>query len=156
MSDNGLSDYAYEVKNREPHLTLASLEKLDLATIQSIMKKLSVHYAPIKLNISSISSFLGSPIITLNPVKTLELTAFHADLHGKISNYIAPFSAYLPQYWVPHLTLANRVAEDKLASAYFHCLYHCPPISGQLTGIKLIKIGNGQVEDIYEVPLKMV
>ncbi|MBP2620650.1 2'-5' RNA ligase family protein [Streptococcus panodentis] len=154
LSINNLSNYAYEVDNREPHLTLASLERMELPAIQLILNKLAKQYSVLDLNFSSISSFLGSSIVTLNPVKTPKMTAFHAELHGEIEVYVSEFSPYLPNNWVPHVTLANRIEYKKLSQVYLFCLEHCPPITGTITGLKLIEVGNdGQVEELYEASL---
>ncbi|EHG12582.1 hypothetical protein HMPREF9682_01422 [Streptococcus intermedius F0395] len=41
LSVNSLSNYTYEVVDREPHLTFSSLEKVDLADIQLISEEMA-------------------------------------------------------------------------------------------------------------------
>ncbi|EGV08283.1 2'-5' RNA ligase family protein [Streptococcus constellatus subsp. pharyngis] len=91
------------------------------------------------MNFSSISSFLGSSIVTLNPVKTSELTAFHAELHKKIASYVDQSSSYLLENWVPHVTLANRVPKEKMGSALPSLFYSLSICIGNPDGIKTDK-----------------
>lgn len=155
MSDQNLSHYAYEVYNREPHITLASFETTNLkAVIEKLRIILSKYsYQPVTFN--HLSTFLGSRMLTLNPVKTVELSRFHQTIHQALSLDVEFLPLYIPQNWVPHLTLANRISEDKIALTYKYCLERCMILSSHIISVKIIKINQtGQVTTLYDYQLK--
>lgn len=156
LSENNLSHYAYEVENREPHITLASLEGVgsDIEQLCFILENALEKQESLAVDVGMIGSFFGGRIVTLNPVKSPELTVFHFNLHQKLTAYVSDASNYAPDYWVPHITLANRIDDEKIAPLYAYCLEHCEPLSGFIRKIKLIEIRDEKrVVDIAEINL---
>lgn len=152
LREKGFSAYAFQKKNMFPHVTLASFENCDLPSLMVKMEKLVSSHLPLSLNASAIGSFLGTNIITLNPIKTAELSQFHAEIHQKLAGYVDENSLYAPVNWVPHLTLANRVDENTFLSAYDYCLKEVAPLSGQLIGLRIIQLDeNQEMEVIYQI-----
>lgn len=79
------------------------------------------------------------------------MSKLHFDIHQQLSDYLSKDSLYSPNNWVPHLTIANRIAEDKMAKAYHYCLKHLSLSEGKVIGIKLISITpDNQVQDIFQ------
>lgn len=152
LKEKGFSDYAFQKKNMFPHVTLASFEDCDLPSLMAEMDRLVSSHLPLSLNASAIGSFLGTNIITLNPIKTVELSQFHTDIHEKLAGYVGGNSLYAPANWVPHLTLANRVAENTFLPAYNYCLKEVAPLSGQLVGLRIIQLDeNQEIEVICQI-----
>lgn len=149
-----LSHYADEVENREPHVTLASFETEDINVWVEKLRLCLSSYSRLSLHFNQLSSFLGARILTLNPIKTLELSQFHLAIHQVLAEAVSSASLYHPDNWIPHLTLANRVPEEKFVRAYAYCLERLRPLSAQMIAVKVIKIKeNKQVETIFDYPL---
>ncbi|UVF02722.1 2'-5' RNA ligase family protein [Streptococcus equinus] len=152
LSDAQLSQYAYEVTDREPHITLASFD--EGTTKDDIIKgleTLTLPDKPIDISFTSIGSFINANIIFFSPIKTPQMSKLHFDIHQQLSDYLSKDSLYSPNNWVPHLTIANRIAEDKMAKAYHYCLKHLSLSEGKVIGIKLISITpDNQVQDIFQ------
>lgn len=151
LKDLSLSDYAYQVKDRKPHITLADFET---DAIEEVLEKLTgkLHLSlSLDLPLQSIGSFLGSSIVFLSPTKTPELVKLHEQVHDLLGKLIASDSQYAPQIWVPHLTIANRIEEDKLAMIYTYCLKNLNMTRGQINALKVIAIDEqGQVKEICQ------
>lgn len=155
LREKGFSHYAFEKENMEPHLTLASLWEVNMPVVQQILGQLVDEFFPLELPFSAIGSFLGQSIITLNPVKTPALVHLHSTLHQQLVEYLPVYSLYAPQYWVPHVTLANRVQESHFLQAYQYCLSRCEHFAGFIVGFKLIFIHDNQsISDIYSISVE--
>lgn len=79
-----LSDYAYQVKDREPHITLADFET---DAIEEVLEKLTgkLHLSlSLALPLQSIGSF-----VFLSPTKTPELVKLHEQVHDLLGKLIA-------------------------------------------------------------------
>ncbi|WP_423831888.1 2'-5' RNA ligase family protein [Streptococcus equinus] len=152
LSDAQLSQYAYEVTDREPHITLASFDEgTPKDDIIKSLEDLTLPNSPIDISFTSIGSFINANIIFLSPIKNQQITQLHSNIHRQLGTYIDKNSLYSPNNWVPHLTIANRIAEDKLDKTYHYCLKHLPIFKGKIVGIKLISITlNNQVQDVFQ------
>lgn len=152
LSDAQLSQYAYEVTDREPHITFASFDEgTPKDDIIKSLEDLTLPNSPIDISFTSIGSFINANIIFLSPIKNQQMTQLHSNIHRQLGTYIDKNSLYSPNNWVPHLTIANRIAEDKMAKAYHYCLKHLSLSEGKITGIKLISITpDNQVQDIFQ------
>lgn len=152
LSDAQLSQYAYEVTDREPHITLASFDEgTPKDDIIKSLEDLTLPNSPIDISFTSIGSFINANIIFLSPIKNQQMTQLHSNIHRQLGTYIDKNSLYSPNNWVPHLTIANRIAEDKLDKTYHYCLKHLPIFKGKIIGIKLISITlNNQVQDVFQ------
>ncbi|WP_367006257.1 2'-5' RNA ligase family protein [Streptococcus sp. ZY19097] len=70
LKDMSLSDYAYQVRDREPHITLADFETIAVEEVlESLGDKLNLTL-PLELSFQAIGSFWGSSIVFLGPTKT--------------------------------------------------------------------------------------
>lgn len=152
LSDAQLSQYAYEVTDREPHITLASFDEgTPKDDIIKSLEVLTLPNSPIDISFTSIGSFINANIIFLSPIKNQQMTQLHSNIHRQLGTYIDKNSLYSPNNWVPHLTIANRIAENKLDKTYHYCLKHLPIFKGKIIGIKLISITlNNQVQDVFQ------
>lgn len=151
LKDMSLSDYAYQVRDREPHITLADFETIAVEEVlESLGDKLNLTL-PLELSFQAIGSFLGSSIVFLGPTKTPGLAKLHKHIHDLLGQLVAVDSQYVPEVWIPHLTLANRIDEDKLTQVYAHCLNNLEMTRGQITAIKVIATDEqGQVKEVCQ------
>lgn len=146
----GLSDYASQVTGRDVHLTLASFETEEIGEVADAIEDFLSGYTALELHFNHISTFLGSSMVTVNPVRTPELLDFHCGLHQLLAAQLSPESLYNPQHWIPHVTLANRILPEKLSDVYTYCLGHFGKSCAQMASFKVIAIdGKGQVSTVF-------
>lgn len=151
LSQLGLSQYAYEVDNREPHMTLASFDIEDPKLFIEQLQTTLTGQPPIDLTFNHLSSFVGMRIVTLNPIKTPALVDFHQNLHREFQFDQLEESLYNPEDWIPHITLANRIADENISKVYHYCLETLTPITSKMTSIKLIEIEEcGKIKSLFE------
>ncbi|WP_394405212.1 2'-5' RNA ligase family protein [Streptococcus sp. 20-1249] len=145
-----MSDYARQVQNRKPHVTLASYEIVDSQSefIESL-KQFCEQRSQFTVTLSSVGSFLQSGTVFFSPVLSGELQKLHAELYQQFKAWKTD-NLYSPGKWIPHLTLANYLSVEKLPHAFALCQQY-PTLSGQARGMQLIEIDkNKQVSVLYQ------
>lgn len=150
LKELSLSDYAYEVKDREPHITLASFEVDDIDSVIKILYSRLNPVLPLKITFQSLGSFLGTNIVYLSPTKTPDVMNLHSRIHELFKEIIEPDSQYAPLNWIPHLTIANRIDEDKLAEIYRYCLNQISNQDAFIINLKLIEISDNSTKTIFD------
>ncbi|WP_161979415.1 2'-5' RNA ligase family protein [Streptococcus sp. S784/96/1] len=142
LKELSLSDYAYEVSDREPHITLASFEVDDIDSVTNTLDSQLDAVLPIEISFQSLGSFLGSRIVFLSPTKTPDLISLHNQIHELLKGIIAPDSQYASANWIPHVTIANRIDEEKVEKVYSYCLNHLKVTKAHIAALKLIAISD--------------
>jgi 2'-5' RNA ligase len=141
LHERELSFYAAEVKNRIPHITLASYNSLEKERIISLMGEVYENESSVDITFKTIGSFLKSGALFLSPTVTEELLTFHSNFHVQFKTFNDnPNSLYLPDNWIPHCTIANKLSRDKLTEAYDYCLQRIETIKGEIVEIALIEL----------------
>jgi len=103
-----------------PHLTWQVVEKYDLVQLDCVLKKFITHASPFTVRLAGLGIFTGpAPILYVAVTKDEPLLRFHEQLWQwvyPIAQEPAPY--YLPDAWVPHITLAMSVLarEDLLCA----------------------------------------
>lgn len=96
-----------------PHLTLAVTEEdIDEKALVALAAGIAREQAPLPLSLASLGMFLGSAgnVVFLAPVPDAALLACHAAVHAAGSPISGATAHTLPGAWVPHITLAEAVA----------------------------------------------
>jgi 2'-5' RNA ligase len=160
LRKESISFYADEIKDGRPHITLASYSEIDKQEFIKGMKKLYSGKNQIEISFNMLGSFLNYGTLFFSPTVTTELLDFHASHYTffKADNPSAN-ELYGPGKWIPHCTLANKLAEEELAKAFQYCLRRNDLIKGRITEIALIELAedNGsQIEApiVLTIPLK--
>lgn len=149
LKEKSISNYAYEVENRRPHITLASYTHIDKKTFMKQMDELYENKKDINITFSSIGSFLKSGTLFFSPIVTKELFEFHTNHHLSFNQYSDnPNSLYLPKSWIPHCTIANRLSPDKLLEAFNYCINRNDIISGKIKEVAIIEVSKPNVAPI--------
>ena len=146
LRDNDLSNYGFEIMDREPHLTLASFS--ENCRESELINRFEKYNLPngFPINFVSIGSFCKTHILFLSPLYSQQLIYLHNNVAKFFSNYIDVNSVYSIENWVPHLTIANRIASNKIKELFSYCLNKIINLKSQITEMKLIKINpNGDV-----------
>ena len=89
LKEQGLSNYAFETEGFLPHITLADFEDLPLnKAITTLTNELLIPQ-PIPITFNSLSSFLGTNIVFLSPVKSSALASLYLRIHERFSDNIS-------------------------------------------------------------------
>ena len=141
LKKQSISCYAFEVEDRRPHITLASYNKMYINEFIREMGSFCHHQSAISINFKTIGSFLNSGTLFLSPTLTKDLFDLHLSHHKHFEKYNNnPHSLYLPNHWIPHCTIANRLPLDKLKEAFSYCSERISDINGKLVEIVLIEV----------------
>ncbi|MET0959895.1 MAG: 2'-5' RNA ligase family protein [Psychrobacillus psychrotolerans] len=143
LKEKSISSYAYEVENRRPHITLASYNDINKTEFINKMDEFYKDKPTIDIMFNSIGSFLNSGALFFSPIVTRELLEFHSNHHKYFKQFNNdPTSLYLPNNWIPHCTLANRLFPNKLSEAFNYCSLRSSNIYGKIKEIALIEASN--------------
>lgn len=153
LVDNNISYYSEEVKDRRPHITIADYNKLDEKKFIEDMDKFYNSKPKIQVTLSVLGTFLNSGTLFIAPALSKELLNFHNRYHECFEQYNdEPSSFYLPDKWIPHCTIANRLSQEKLLGAFNYCSQKIGVIKAQISELSLIKIKN-EINNRHEVSI---
>lgn len=155
LREKSISFYADEVVNRRPHITLASYNDFNKSNFVERMDDFYHEVPKLDISLSSIGSFLSSGALYFTPIVTRELMDFHSNHHKCFEQYNDdPESLYLPDRWIPHCTIANRLSPEKLAEGFHYCSRRNSTIYGKITEVAIIEfINKRNVPVIYSKKL---
>ncbi|MDQ0116778.1 2'-5' RNA ligase family protein [Paenibacillus harenae] len=139
LSDRSISNYAYEVIDRKPHITLADYSSID-DDFLSAFDYLYSTQAKVPVIFNTLSTFIKTGTLLLTPTPSKELMDLHNKNHIGFSKYADPQSLYLPNKWTPHCTIANRLSPDKLTEAFNYCTEQLDVLNSEIVQISVIKI----------------
>lgn len=157
LREKSISFYADEVVNRVPHITLASYGEININEFIDEINSFYDDKKGFEIIFNSIGSFLNSGTLFLSPVVNSQLLEFHTHHHKYFQKYNDnPNSLYLPDKWLPHCTLANRLTPEKLSEAFMYCLQRNDSINGIIKEIAVIEmISKNNVPIIFSKQLCM-
>lgn len=156
LKDKSISFYAYEVEDRRPHITLASYNRLNKPNFIEQMETFYEDKSAIEITFSTIGSFLNSGALFYSPIVTKGLIELHSNHHNNFEEFNDdPNSLYLPDNWIPHCTIANRLPPEKLSEAFDYCSKRNGSVFGKIVELALIDVSNkGKAPIIYSKELK--
>lgn len=94
----------------------------------------------IAISLSSLGTFMKSGLLFVAPTPSIQLLNFHEQHHQKFKTFQDdPHSFYLPNRWVPHCTIANRLSRDKLKEALDYCMNRMKMMDAQIMEVSIIK-----------------
>lgn len=139
----------------EPHITLANYHTLDLKLYGEKLEKFTEHIECFPVEFSSAGTFPTNGTIFLAPIVTGRLLELHQSFH----NHFADFhdqsqSYYVPEKWVPHCTIANRLDKEQFICVMEFVYKDFSAQKAVVESLKLIKVnyenGNSVSCDILE------
>ncbi|WP_274654588.1 2'-5' RNA ligase family protein [Paenibacillus humicola] len=139
LSDSSISDYAYDISDRKPHITIADYSDIDdefLLAFQALYRS----KVKIQIVFNALSTFLNTGTLMLAPAPSKQLIDLHTDHHARFREYSNPESFYLPNRWTPHCTIANRLSQTRLNAAFDYCSKHLVTLHSEIVEIAVIKI----------------
>ncbi|MFK0522960.1 2'-5' RNA ligase family protein [Paenibacillus illinoisensis] len=141
ISDNAVSRYAEEVQDRRPHITIAGYDSdVDIDKFISDFDCFYESKKQLSITLNSIGTFLNTGIVFLAPVHSQKFLTFHANHHQFFGKYrMNAESQYLPNSWVPHCTIANRLNDENLKEAMVYCTKRIERLRTNIVEISVIK-----------------
>jgi 2'-5' RNA ligase len=120
LTDVGVRSLASSTSpSNRPHVTLSVAEGMDDAVNDALRRLL--HRLPFSCTIGAPMLFGRGPFTLVRLlIPSAELLALQADVHEVCLPHMSqagPLPHAEPGHWTPHVTLARRVAQDKLADA---------------------------------------
>jgi len=141
LKEKSISSYAYEVEDRRPHITLASYNDINITEFIKQIDDFYYDKPTLDITLNSIGSFLNSGALFFSPTVTRPLLDFHSNHHKYFKQFNDnPISLYLPDSWIPHCTLANRLSPKKLSEAFNYCSSRNSTIYGKIKEVALIDV----------------
>ena len=139
FSTHSISKYAEEIPNRRPHITLASYKNLNLDEFIPVFDDYYQTQKRLPLTFNVLGTFIKSSALFLTPTPTIKLLNFHTQHHHHFDDYNDnPNSLYLPDRWIPHCTIANRLSNDKVEEAITFCSKNLSIIHSYIEEIAII------------------
>ncbi|MEK4433839.1 MULTISPECIES: 2'-5' RNA ligase family protein [Paenibacillus] len=141
LSDHAVSRYAEEVQDRRPHITIAGYDSdVDIDKFISDFDCFYESEKQLSITLNSIGTFLNTGIVFLAPVPSQEFLTFHAKHHHFFEKYqMNAEPHYLPNHWIPHCTIANRLNDENLKEAMVYCTKRIERLRATINEISVIK-----------------
>ncbi|MET3558016.1 2'-5' RNA ligase [Streptococcus rupicaprae] len=157
LAQAGISDYAAQIPDRQPHLTLATYGDIaEIDRFYDALRQFAQASERVPIQISSIGSFLQSGTLYWAPQLTKSLSDFHHQLHMALATYESSDhqSLYGPATWLPHVTLANYLNKEELGQAFSYCQESQAPFKGEIRSLTLLAFSKGQApQPLLEISL---
>lgn len=163
LYDNNISDYGYLNVGRRPHITFASYQNINEDDFINMLNEFYEDKASVEINLSQIGAFLNTQTLFLAPVVNENLHLLHSSHHAKFNEFDSENGKYYKSWsWVPHTTIASRLASKEMERAHNYCLENIPMLKGRITSVALIYVEKN-AEGIFfkdnirvEVPLRNI
>src|SRR3954451_13583064 len=140
-----------------PHFTLAAARvprDLELDRVGEVAAAVAARHAPIPLVLAVVGRFGRAGALWLGPAPDRRLAALQQDVHRTLEDAGWP-SAFggrsTPSEWVPHCTLATRVAKPRLRELQELVLARYRPIPATVDALAVILVGGRG--DVRHLPL---
>ncbi|HEK9100396.1 2'-5' RNA ligase family protein [Bacillus pfraonensis] len=125
----------------EPHITLADYHTLDLKLYREELEKFTEHIGCFPVRFSSVGTFPTNGTIFLAPTVTGRLLELHQSFHNHFADFHdQPQSYYVPEKWVPHCTIANRLDKEQFIRVMEFVYKDFSAQKAVVESLKLIKV----------------
>jgi 2'-5' RNA ligase len=139
-----------------PHFSLAAarVSHARVDEVVAVAAEVAGRHAPIPIALSEVGRFGRAGALWLGPAPNAGLPALQRDVYRSLKRAGWP-SAFgersAPNLWVPHCTLANRVAKPLLRDPQAGIAEAYRPIRGTIDALAVILVGGRG--DVAHVPL---
>ena len=102
-----------------PHISWQASDNYQLEKADACLEEFARHHKPFKIRTTGLGLFTGGKnILYLAMVQSVHLTKLHKALWNNPGLTANRHYYYAPDYWVPHITLANKdVDQQKISCA---------------------------------------
>lgn len=138
LVENGANPYMLD-HEIPPHITLSMFEKRDGEGLKHIVEGFSRELSRFEIRFASIGIF-NPQVIFLSPVMTESLIGAHRAVYGGLSRAAAELDPrYVPDSWVPHVSLGIKLVGDELIKAFGTVQREFEAFGGAVTRIALVE-----------------
>jgi 2'-5' RNA ligase len=143
---------------RPPHrphfsLTAARLPKDELERVVEVAAAVAARHEPVPIALTEVGRFGRAGALWLGPAPNRGLPALHKDVYRSLKRDWPPAwgERSAPNLWVPHCTLATRVAKPLLREVQQRIENDYQPIRGTVDTLAVILVGGRG--DVAHLPL---
>ncbi|EEL50952.1 MULTISPECIES: 2'-5' RNA ligase family protein [Bacillus cereus group] len=127
----------------EPHITLADYHTLDLKTYGEKLEKFTENIECFPVEFASVGTFPTNGTIFLAPTITGRLLELHQSFHNHFKDFHDhPHSYYVPEKWVPHCTIANRLEQEQFVRVMETVYKNFSAQKATIESLKLIRVND--------------
>ena len=145
--------------DRPPHrphfsLSAARVPRAELAAVVDVAAEVAARHEPVAVTLSEVGRFDPAGALWLGPSANRGLTELHAAGYAALRHAGLPPAfgeRSAPGHWVPHCTLATRVATPRLRELHAALASEYQPVRGIVDALAVILVG-GQ-GDLAHLPL---
>jgi 2'-5' RNA ligase len=120
------------VNDFRPHVSVAVCDDVDFDALHEAMVGFAEETEPFPLTLSSFGLFPSTGVLFLLPVPTPTLLAAHARFHELCGRHMKDLVGYYqPGRWIPHCTMAQRIAAPRISRALGAVWETALPIEGR-------------------------
>jgi 2'-5' RNA ligase len=139
-----------------PHFTLsaARVPKDELDHVVDVAAEVAARHEPVPIALTEVGRFGRAGALWLGPAPNRGLPALHRDVYRSLKREWPPAfgERSAPNLWVPHLTLATRVAKPLLRDVQRTVQERYEPIRGSVDALAVILVGGRG--DVAHLPLR--
>jgi 2'-5' RNA ligase len=138
-----------------PHFSLsaARVPKDEIDAVVAVAAGVAVRQPPVPIVLTEVGRFGRAGALWLGPAPNRGLPALHKDVYRSLKRTWPPAwgERSAPNLWVPHLTLATRVAKPLLRDVQRVVQDGYQPIRGSVDALAVILVGGRG--DVAHLPL---
>jgi 2'-5' RNA ligase len=139
-----------------PHFSLsaARLPRDEVDRVVEVAAEVAARHPPVPIVLTEVGRFGRAGALWLGPAPNRGLPALHKDVYRSLKHVWPPAwgERSAPNLWVPHLTLATRVAKPLLREVQRQIEQGYEPIRGAIDALAVILVGGRG--DIAHLPLR--
>jgi 2'-5' RNA ligase len=128
-----------------PHFTMtaARVDRDELEDVGNVAAAVAARHEPIPLALTEVGRFGRAGALWLGPAPSRGLPALQRDAYRALKRQWEPAfgERSAPNLWVPHCTLATRVAKPRLRELQELIAARYEPIRAEVAGVAVILVG---------------
>lgn len=136
-----------------PHFTWFSVDDMDIERTSAILEDLVRTLVPFSVHTGGLGIFPGdAPVLYLPLVKSAHLMDLHRKVLGKIQPYCHGIKdIFMPEFWVPHITLALRdLNKENFSCAIDSVGFEPVEVFTKVDNLLVVKSDGNEIGDTLE------
>lgn len=132
---------ALELLGNRPHVSVAAADELNVPYCTSMLERLSKAQRSFAANFAAFGTFPGGQgVVYLSPTPSELLLSIHRAVYRQLTDAgIRLHEHFLPEGWVPHVTVGFELTGQEVALALSWLHANFKPLTGRLGSIGLVK-----------------
>lgn len=130
-----------EILDNRPHLSVAAAAELDIPYCASMLDRLTKAQRSFVAEFAAFGTFLGGQgVIYLSPTPSEFLLSIHRAVYRQLTDAgVRLHEHFLPEGWVPHVTVGFEPPGQEAASALSWLRANFKPLAGRFGSIGLVE-----------------